>query len=306
MRGTAWFVAAVLAAALCPAACSTGGISGPGGEEGPADDTGSRTDSGFAADAGTDAGFDSGAGVEDAGPGTISIYLTGDFTPRTFEDGLSGQTPADYVIALSKYFIQTSMDDPSPVFCFDHGEAAAAADLSRDNLMGVCPTESIPTASYTHGRVKVDWARYTVAGTLHYTGQSLPGEFTFFRAYSDVSYEGHAYAAGEGTAQFSGSTTTEVPATFPPIPPIPGLRMETIAGEFWLTFPYSRPLLVVQGNEDQHWARFFWEVFEAFRWEDRQSAGYLEGVWDVSTAEIDTETVVNPGATGYHVTASTD
>jgi hypothetical protein len=198
------------------------------------------------------------------------------------------------------------MDDPSPVLCFDHGDDAKEADLAKDNLMGVCRTQSVPTAAYTHGRVKVAWARYTVAGMLHDAGYSLPGRFTFFRAYSDVVYNGHSYAAGEGTTRFAGTVETEVPATFPPIPPIPGLRMEVIGGEFWLTFPFSHPLLVVQDNTGRHWARFHWEIFQGFRWSDRDGPGYAAGTWDVSTVQADTETVVNPGATGYYVTASTD
>lgn len=240
------------------------------------------------------------------GGGTISIYLTGDLTPKTFTDGLSGQTPTRYVVALSEYWAQTSLDDPTPAFCFSTGGAPVEADLAEDTLVGTCRTADLPTATYTHGRVKIDWATYTVTGTLHYQGMPLPGELTFFRAYSDTTYQGQAYSAGEGTITFTGATTVTIPMAYDPPLSLPGVRLETIAGEFFMTFPYSNPLAVDQTSPDHHWARAHWEIFEGFRWQDQGTAGYAAAVWDVAPTEAETEPVIYPGVTGYHTTASTD
>ena len=252
---------------------------------------------------------------EDAGPtpdasvlgnGTIGIYLTGDLTPREFTDGLTGQTPSSYLIALSRFYTLTGMDDPAPALCFDHGDTPVVADLYADTLMGSCATATIPTAVYLAGKVKVDWVQHTVAGVLHYQSMSLPGTFTFFRAYSDTEVEGEPYLAGDGWIRFSGAVEYQMAMTYEPLPQLPGLIQETVAGEFWLTFPYTRPLEVVQDDPGQHWSRMHWEIFEAFRWQESDLAGNADGTWDVGATVADTEVVVNAGVTGYHITASTD
>jgi len=240
------------------------------------------------------------------GEGTISIYLTGDMTPKTFNDGLSGQTPTDYVIAISEHWAMTSLNDPSPALCFDTGPSPVEADLSTDTLVGVCQTASLPSAVYTHGRTKVEWVTYKVNGTLHYSGMPLAGTFTFFRAFSDTTYLGEPYLAGEGTVRFDGITTVEIPLAVDPPLSLPGVHTETVAGEFWMSFPYSQPLAVDQTNTQHHWARAHWEIFEGFRWQDDlQHALNQVGVWDVGVSVAETEAVLFPGVTGFHTTAST-
>ena len=242
----------------------------------------------------------------DVGDGSISIYLTGDSSERAYDDDLAGQTPRGYTLALGDYFIQTSLDDSSPQLCFGADGAAILADLAADNLMGACPTAMIPSAIYTHGRVNVAWVRYTVDGSLHHLGVPYPGEFEFFRAYSDTTFEGDDYSAGEGYAEFHGITNVRVPLVFDDPVEFRGTRVETTNGRFWMTFPYTEPLPVVQSNTDAHWARMHWHIFEAFRWEDVSALGYVDGVWDISSIAPTVEEVVVPGVSGYHITTSLD
>ncbi|MFH2010391.1 MAG: hypothetical protein ABI333_27580 [bacterium] len=296
--------AAALAAALIGAGCldgdNIGGNQNNGQDAQVDEDAQAPVDGSEVGDAGTSGDASTPTG------GTISIYLAGDSTPKTFTDGLAGQTPTSYVIALSEYWAQTSLSDPSPAFCFDTGAAPVEADLSGDTLMGVCDTQALPTAVYTHGRVKVDWARYTVQGTLHYQGMPFAGAFTFFRAYSDTTYLGDAYLAGEGFIEYSGPTQVTIPTTYDPPLSFPGVVVETVGGACWMTFPYSQPLAVDQTNLDHHWARFHWEIYEGFRWQDRSDTGFADGVWDVGMTVPETEEVIFAGATGYYTTASTD
>ena len=133
----------------------------------------------------------------------------------------------------------------------------------------------------------------------------LPGSFTSFRAYSDTTYQGTPFTAGQGTVTFTGTTTVQIPLTYDQIPYLPGLTLETIAGEFWLTFPYSNPLTVEQGHPDDHWARFNWEIYEGFRWTDESTTQHTADVWDVDSVAAP-EPVTHAGATGYYTTASTD
>lgn len=241
--------------------------------------------------------------------GTIAIYMKGEHDPKPFADGLSGQTPSGYQVAISRYAALKSADDPAPQPCFDHGTKATVADLKGDNLMGTCATAKMASGTYTHGRVKLDWSRYTVQGNLHYNGVTLPGSFTFLRAWSDTTVDGKAFQAGTGTLRFqdkTGVVANEVPYTYPPLPALPGITTQTVAGEFLMTFAYKKPLPIVQGAPGQHWARFHWHVLDGFRWQDAGGLAFSPGVWDVSPPPGVTETVVFAGATAYFVTSSVD
>lgn len=253
--------------------------------------------------------WDADGEIDSGGPGTISIYLAGDLTERTFAPGTSGQTPRDYFIALSTYYILTNAEDSDPDLCFDHGDDPVVANIHRDNFMGACDTSSIPSATYTHGRVKVDWVRFTVDGNLHTgPGATFPGEFEFFRAFSDTEYDGDEYEPGEGFVTFSTiGYSASFPFTFPPLEDPDGGDFELDEdGNFWMTFPYGRPLPIISESEGEHWARFHWEIFEGFRWIDLRSDGFPAGVWDTTPNYEDGEEVVVPGVTGYYVTTSID
>jgi hypothetical protein len=239
--------------------------------------------------------------------GTISIYLKGDLVtayPYPY-DGAQGQTVSDFYIAISRYSIMKTATD-TPQVCFDHGSSPAVANLWKDNLVGYCLTKDIPTGNYGYGRTKVDWSAFAVSGTLHAFGQSLPGSFTFFRAYSDTTYQGKKFSAGDGTATFSGAVTFTVPISYPALTSTGGVHFDTKNGECNVTFPFSKPLPIVQTNTDKHWARFNWRIKDAFRWNDSYKSGYAQGTWDVSSSTYDTELITSYGVAGYSVTSSVD
>ena len=238
--------------------------------------------------------------------GTISVYLAGDLTAKSFDDGLAGQTPTDFVAAISRYQVLTSADDPSPVDCFHHLDEPTLADLHEDTLVGTCDTATIPTAYYTHGRTRVEWATFTVQATLHGAGLPIAGTYTFFRAYSDTTYGATSYLAGEGFVTFSGSPDVVIPWVYGPPPSVPGTTMEVIDGELWMTFPFTHPLPIDGANSDAHWARSHWAIADAFRWQDLPVLGYSDDVWDVSLVVAGSEPVMLFGISGYYVTSSVD
>jgi hypothetical protein len=245
----------------------------------------------------------------DAGsaPGTIRIYVEGDLSTTDFHDGLVGQTPRDYEVAVSRYSLLRSADDPSPALCFDHGDKVVVAKMHRDNLIGFCRTANLPSATYTHGRTKVVWARYTVDAVYHALGLPHPGAVTFFRAFSDTEYGGKPYEAGQGTISFKGATSeTELPVSYGPMPDSPGLVTASRDGELTVTFPYTTSLPVDAGNTSSHWARFHWRTKESFRWVDRRLPGYEDGVWDISSLAANNEEVRLHGVAGYYVSSSVD
>jgi hypothetical protein len=236
--------------------------------------------------------------------GTIGIYVKGELSRPGVADGLAGQTPAAYEVALSRYQILRSATDPSPALCFDHGKNPVVAAMDGgDTLVGTCRTRSVPTGLYTHGRTKVDWARYSIDGVYHLGGQAWSGKFTFFRAFSDVTVASRSFRAGEGTVRFS-TLGVEIPVVYPPLTSVPGLRFETLAGELSMTFAYSNPLPILESDQHQHWARFHWMVQDGFRWVDASLPGYQPAVWDVSP--LSAETVMLYGVWSYFTTSSVD
>lgn len=183
------------------------------------------------------------------------------------------------------------------------------ADLKGDTLMGTCATATMASGAYTHGRVKLDWSRYTVQGSLHYNGLVLPGSFTFLRAWSDTTVDGKAFKAGGGSLKFqdsSGVVSNEVAYAYPPLPQQPGITTTTVGGEFLMTFEYKKPLPIVKGAPGQHWARFHWHVLDGFRWQEAQEPKFTKGVWDVVPPPGVSEPVIFAGATAYYVTSSED
>lgn len=273
----------------------------PPSDEGGGSDPGSDPGSDVGSDATSDA-----AETDTHGQGSIAIYLAGDHTPKTFNDGLAGQTPTDYEIALSAYQVMTSANDTTPEPCFDHGTNYVVADMSTDTLMGSCPTADLSTAAYTHGRVRIDWARYSVQANLHYLGTPYPGTITFFRAYSETTYEGTVYAPNTGFVMYSGIIDYEVPWVYPALTSIGPITYDFEGNATWMTFPYTKPLLVDANNTDDHWARFHWQVADAFRWVDLDLANYVDGTWDLAQTASGIEQVMMYGASGYTITASTD
>jgi hypothetical protein len=265
------------------------------GEEIAADD---------AAEAVTDGEAETDAGCPDCG--MIRIYVAGDTTPKTFSDGLAGQTPFDYFIGVSSYQVLRSADDPAPISCFDYAGDSFAIDLQTDNLVGRCPTSSFPPGSYTHGMTKVDWITYKVVGDAHYGTATLPGTFQIFKAFSACDYDGAPYAAGEGWVGYDiGGSTGRIPYAFPELPAIAGVTFRTAGDSFWMIFPFTHPFVIVGADAGEHWARMFWEIADSFRWVDLRLEGYAAGRWDVSPTGA-TEEARMFGVSGYHVESSAD
>jgi len=271
----------------------------------PADGGGTLADGSAGLEAGAPA---DGASTDGPAPasGRISIFVKGDHSKVNFKDGLSGQTATDFKIAMSRYQVLRSATDPKPALCFDHGSKPAVADMKGDNLVGYCETKKLPTGVYTHGRTRVEWARYTVEGVYHSLGQKWKGKFTFFRAYSNVTYQGLPYSAGHGFISFSALPSIKIPFVYGPFPPVPGVKFDTIGGKLYMTFRYTKPLPIVKDDKGAHWARFNWKVGEAFRWKELKRGGYKTGTWDVSANLSSLEPVIVHGVSNYYITSSVD
>lgn len=257
-------------------------------------------------DAGVDGGFDAGF---DAGTGNISVYVVGDLTPKVFTDGYSGQTPSLQEFGIARLDLMTGPADPAPVTAFDHGASFAVIDMlsSTPMLAGRAPSAALPAATYSYGRVLMTIVRTTVNATAHSgTGFSFPGKLTVVSALSDAVYLGSQRAKGYTTYGFV-PDGAGVSFSFPgPAPVLPsssgGAFPSTDATRTWLVFPFSTPFVVSAGDSSPRSTTIHYEVFESFRWQDVQDAGYGAGAFDLDGPAMSAEPVKNFGATGYRTT----
>jgi hypothetical protein len=238
--------------------------------------------------------------------GMIRIYVAGDPRDKTFQDGLSGQTPFDYFIGVSSYQALRGVDDPAPVLCFDYGADTFAIDLGKDNLVGRCRTSSLAPATYTHGRTKVDWMTYKVVGDVHVGALSLPATFQVFKAFSACDHDGRRYAAGEGWVGYEvAGATGQLPYDFPELPALAGVTFVTEGDAFYMVFPFTHPFVIAESDSAEHWSRMYWEIDESYRWTDLRLEGYAAGRWDVAASGT-TEEVRMFGVSGYRIDSSED
>jgi hypothetical protein len=266
--------------------CGTTFLGGPGADGGPSGGSGrSLTDGGPAEE------------------GTIEIYVQGELTPKVFSDGLSGQTPEDYVMGLSRFDLMRSATDPAPVTAFDHGARSVEVDMLGRTLAGTARTAEIPTGVYAYGRVLLTMTRFTVRATAHGQGLSLPGKLKVTGALSDTTLDGQPWTKGQAQYTFTagGLFSRTMAGPLPPLPSTAGGGIVPEGGRTWLVFPFPTPLAVDPHSRARHQATIIYEVFDSFRWEDQAGPGYSSGVFDI--AETTFEPVRNFGATGYRIEA---
>jgi hypothetical protein len=239
--------------------------------------------------------------VGEGGGGTISIYIKGDKTAVTFSDGFAGQTPKEYKMGLGRYDIMTSPSDPAPVTVFDHGAKPVDVDLLGTTLGGAAKIAALPAGTYTHGRVLLTSATFTIAAIVH-AGLAVPGDIRVVSALSDTTIDGTSWTQGKTTFTFiAGAIQQTVPGVIPPLPSTGGGSIVQTGGKTWMIFPFPTPLTLYPSMKKDYQATIIYKVFESFRWEDQSLPGYTAKVFDVDALKLTFEPVRNFGATGYGV-----
>ena len=241
------------------------------------------------------------------GDAWLTIRVGGNTTPKTLNDGLSGQTPTTYTMSLARYEIMTSATDPNPVVVFDHGAKPVQIDmLAGAQVAGRGKLSSIPSGTYTHGRVQLTSTTFVIAATVH-AAMALPGTVEITAALSDTTIGGKAWKQGEVSYTFS-VWPTPVPGLLPPLPATPGGQIIQKDGKTWMIFPFTKPLKIVSSSPSSWTSTIIYEVADSFRWQDNPNvAGYKAKVFDVSVLPAPSfETVKAFGATGYLITEKKD
>jgi hypothetical protein len=240
----------------------------------------------------------------DAGDRFISIYIKGDTTTQPPADGLSGQTPQNYVMGLGRFDLLRSAQDPAPVVAFDHGAKPVMVDMLKTTLGGKARIADLPAGAYTHGRVLLTMATFTVAATGHGAGLAVPGKVTVTAALSDTTIKGAPWKQNQAefTGDFKPLPPVTIPAPLPPLPSTGGGSVVQEGGRTWLVFQFPKPLEVSPATGRDHRATIIYRVRESFRWQDQAKPGFAPKVFDIDMAGF--EAVKSFGATGYAVESS--
>lgn len=293
-------------------ACSDDDSSGPGVDAAVGDDAATQEDAAVEEDAaqgddaavGQDGTVETDGGDMDGGsnPYELTLYVEGDLTPKTFTDGYAGQTPSFYTMGISRFDIMTSENDTNPVTVFDYGESYTEVDMLSTSVVGTADLSSIPANVYTHGKVLLKMTRFDVDTTVHTTmpPASVPGTLSVVAALSDTEIDGTQRSQDwvQYTFDVAGGITTT--GTLPELPSTAGGRIERENGETWLVFEFNQSLTILPIPGQAHSATITYEVFESFRWDDQDAAGYTIDVFD-SNSDGTSEPVMNFGATGYQI-----
>jgi len=270
-------------------------------------------DGGSAAQDGGAAGPDGGAedgglagdgGLSDGGLGYhLNIYVKGDLTPKTFNDGFSGQTPSNFHMGLARFDLMTSPTDPSPVTVFDHGANYVEVDMLGETLAGKGDLRNIPPATYTHGRALITMSRFDIQTMVHVASPpvTVQGTVSVLTALSGCTLDG--LPRSPGWAKFTFHLTPYNVSRIGTLPSMPSTGGGTIVRDndkTWMVFPISPALLIVPNLQTSPKITIVFDVFESFRWQDLSTAGYTQGVFDTESSG-GWEPVKNFGATDYHI-----
>lgn len=289
-----------MVAAVC-AACSeevpVGGFEGGGGEGG-GDAGGGGAALGGASEGGSSAGGGSGASVR--------IHLRSSTAPFDHQDGLAGQTPLEHRSGVRSLTLYRAEGDPAPLVVFDLGQESAEVDYAdgADTLVYTASTPDLADGVFTVARVVHTWVSYRVAATMH-NGLVVPGELDNFQVLSDGTlYDGELYDAGAYTYVFeAGGMQFPTSGTNAPVPEWDaggGFSVRFEDGEWAYYFPVNLAI-------DSDWpvdTDVFLDVnmHESFRWQDQPTAGFSEGVLDLTPTTF--EPVMHFGANSFDVSVS--
>lgn len=267
-------------------------------------DTGA-TDSGLSDSGLSDSGLggrDGGGADRDLGSGNIEIWVRGDLTPKTFTDGLSGQTPEAQSFSIGRFELLRTSTDAHPIVAFDHGRNPVAADMLSRTLVGRVSSASIAAGTYRWGRVLLTSVELRVRATAHVPGLGfgVPGTITTVGALTDTEINGMPWMKGHAEYRFeSAGQSYTIPGTLPPFPTTSGGAIVETSTATWLLFPFTTAFTVDPRDTQAQSTTIVYEVFESFRWQDQSTVGFTAGVFDLDGASRSTEPVRQVGATNY-------
>jgi hypothetical protein len=288
--------------------CGGAGVTGVsvGSDAGPKGDALSMH-AGDAASTHADGGADSRApqGTSDTGGGpTVYVRINAVQTPEG-NGGVAQETPVDQEVAILGITLLKELSDPSPLVVVQRATPVLTPyNAGSSTLIGSVPASALVAGTYTIVRVPVAYVSFTVAGTLHYDGQTLPGDFSDLIALtSGTTIDGAVRDRAWWSSSFSvagttyGTTTGEDSAIAQP-GPSSGIGLDLSAPTAAYVFPLT--LTIPPAITTDMEIVFTANTYQDFHWEDETDPGYTTGVFDVSAGSY--EPVTQLGANSATVT----
>ena len=149
------------------------------GEDGMAakEDAGHQGDAATTKDTGTTTHADAGTDAEGAGP-RVYIRIKAVQTPEG-NPGVAAETPTDQNVAVLGVTLLKDKNDPAPLVALALSTPIVTPyNDGSSTLLGSVPASALTSGTYTFIRVPVAYVRFTVAGTAHADGVSVPGDLT--------------------------------------------------------------------------------------------------------------------------------
>jgi len=280
-------------------ACAACGGSSVSNVTGPADSGGSHADSGTrVADSATDEGtghaigHDGSAGGGDSATGPRVYVRIGAVQTPLSGGGASQETPVDQRVGILGVTLLKDASDPSPLVAISLSTPLETPyNAGSSTLIGSAAASALVPGTYTLVRVPVAYVNFTVAGTLHYDGMAIPGDFhDLISLTAGTPIDGAARDRGWWSSSFSvggmtyGATTGENSAIAQPGSASHiGLDLSGAVAAYVFPLTLTIPPSITHDME----IVFTANTYEDFHWQDESTAGYTDGVFDVSVGSYE-------------------
>ena len=244
-----------------------------------------------------------GAHAADAGPVVyvrVNALQTQYGTPSTTQE-----TPLDQSVAILGVSLLKDASDPSPLVVVNNTTPVITSyNNGASTLIGTVPASALTAGTYTVVSIPVSYVTFTVAGTLHYNGAALPGDFSDTISLSAGSViDGATHDRGWWSSSFSvngqtyGTTSGENSAIAQP-GDTSDIALDLSGPVAAYVFPLT--LTIPPSITEDMEIVFTANTYQDFHWQDESETGYTTGVFDVSVGAY--EPVTQLGANSATVT----
>jgi hypothetical protein len=250
---------------------------------------------------------DDGTAADEGGGGgpTIEFVIVGDPASEVaFADSYASQTPTVFFVGIQKVQLLASADDSSPVTVFDAGDNDyAEVDMQGSTSLATVDLFTVLSGTYTHARVLLATARFTVQATVHppFPVPAFPGPLSVLAALSDTVIDSTPRAQDWVQYSFSaGGFPFTKTGTLPPFPDSATGDVIREGGRTWLQVELSQHLTITPSISASYVATVTLKTKNSFRWEDQSTSGYAAGVFD-SDSNGNSEPVKSVGPGEYAI-----